>query len=101
MEPKKRNDNGRGANGRFVPGNKAGTGRPKKPPELKNLADKSLDEIKCLIFDKNTPLKIRADLCKWVYEQAYGKAQQKIDMDAKTQQEIVVTLEGELDDYAI
>ena len=93
----------RDKSGRFVKGTSGCShgGRPKKPAELRNLADKSLEEIKRMIEDKETATKIRADLCKWVYEQQYGKAQQKIDMDTTAKQEIVVKLDGELDEYSV
>lgn len=102
-EPKKQAEIRRNAKGQFEKGvsGSSNGGRPKKPPELKDLADKSLIEIRKLIENPETNAKIRADLCRWVYEQAYGRAQQKIDMDATSKQEIVVTLDGELNEYAI
>lgn len=101
-ELKKQAEIRRKANGQFakgVSGSSCG-GRPKKPPELKDLADKSLEEIKRMIESPDTNAKIKADLCRWIYEQQYGRAQQKIDMDATSKQEIIVTLDGELDEYA-
>lgn len=76
------------------------SGRPKKPPELRELADKSLAEIKKIINTTQNE-KIKADLCKWLYEMQYGKATQRQEVDGTLDSgAIAVRLEGELAEWA-
>lgn len=90
-EPKKRTDNGgRNANGTFAPGNKGGTGRPKKPIELDRLARESLTELETIAKNPNTPVKVRSDIWRFFYEQKHGKAPQAIGLDGKVNLQPVV-----------
>ena len=76
------------------------SGRPKKPPELRELADKSLAEIKKIINTTQNE-KIKADLCKWLYDMQYGKATQRQEVDGTLDGgAIAVRLEGELAEWA-
>ena len=76
------------------------SGRPKKPPELRDLADKSLAEIQKIVETTENE-KIKADLCKWLYEMQYGKATQRQEVDGSISTDtLVVTLGGELADWA-
>ena len=76
------------------------SGRPKKPPELRDLADKSLAEIQKIVETTENE-KIKADLCKWLYEMQYGKATQRQEVDGNISTDtLVVTLGGELADWA-
>ena len=76
------------------------SGRPKKPPELRDLADKSLAEIQKIVETTENE-KIKADLCKWLYEMQYGKATQRQEVDGSISTDaLVVTLDGELADWA-
>ena len=76
------------------------SGRPKKPPELRALADKSLAEIKKIINTTQNE-KIKADLCKWLYEMQYGKATQRQEVDGSISTDaLIVTLDGDLADWA-
>ena len=75
-------------------------GRPKKPPELRDLADKSLAEIQKIVETTENE-KIKADLCKWLYEMQYGKATQRQEVDGSISTDaLVVTLDGDLADWA-
>lgn len=76
------------------------SGRPKKPPELRDLADKSLAEIQKIVETTENE-KIKADLCKWLYEMQYGKATQRQEVDGSISTDaLVVTLDGDLADWA-
>lgn len=76
------------------------SGRPKKPPELRGLADKSLAEIQKIVETTDNE-RIKADLCKWLYEMQYGKATQRQEVDGSISTDaLVVTLDGELADWA-
>lgn len=76
------------------------SGRPKKPKELRELADKSLEEIKNIIETTESE-RVKADLCKWLYEMQYGKATQRQEVDGNiSTDKLVVTLGGELADWA-
>lgn len=76
------------------------SGRPKKSPELRELADKSLDEIRKIVATTQNE-KIKADLCKWLYEMQYGKATQRQEVDGTLDGgAIAVRLEGELAEWA-
>ena len=76
------------------------SGRPKKPPELRELADKSLAEIQKIVETTENE-KIKADLCKWLYEMQYGKATQRQEVDGSISTDaLVVTLDGDLADWA-
>lgn len=82
MGPNKRSEIGdkpemRKANGQFAKGNKTG-GRKKKPAAIKEMANIALPRLWEIAEDKHTKDKDRADIYKWIYEQAYGKATQRI-----------------------
>ena len=63
----------------FKPGQSGNpSGRPKKPKELKEMADVALPRLWAIAEDAATRDKDRADIYKWIYEQAYGKATQRI-----------------------
>ena len=63
----------------FKPGQSGNPkGRPKKPKELKEMADVALPRLWAMAEDEKTKSKDRADIYKWIYEQAYGKATQRI-----------------------
>lgn len=89
--------------GRPFPKGKSGNpgGRPKKPPQLKNLAERALAEIQSMIEDPETPERVRADLCKWVYEQQNGRAVQKAEIEGAVATGVYkVELCGELAEWA-
>ena len=82
MAPNKRSEIGdkpemRKANGQFAKGNKTG-GRKKKPAAIKEMANIALPRLWEIAEDAATKDKDRADIYKWIYEQAYGKATQRI-----------------------
>ena len=54
------------------------SGRPKKSPELKKMADVALPRLWEIAENERTKDKDRADIYKWIYEQAYGKATQRV-----------------------
>jgi len=77
--------NGR-INGKFAPGvsgNPKGGGRPKKPPELREAAEQSLKILQGMLNDPGTNDKLRADIAKWMYEQQFGRATQRIAGDGE------------------
>ena len=78
--PENRRENRRKANDTsFKPGQSGNPGgRPKKPKELKEMADVSLPRLWAIAENAATKDKDRADIYKWIYEQAYGKATQRI-----------------------
>ena len=87
--------------GKFAKGHSGNPGgRPKKPVELKELADRSLDELKS-ILDSTENEKIKVEICKWLYEMQYGKAMQRQEVDGSISTDLLtVRLEGELADFA-
>lgn len=72
------------------------SGRPKKNPELKEMADVALPRLWAIAENAATKDKDRADIYKWIYEQAYGKATQKIAGDEDGAPIITLTLAPEI-----
>ena len=88
--------------GRPFPKGKSGNpgGRPKKPPELKSLADKSLAEIEN-ILETTENEKIKLEICKWLYEMQYGKPTQRQELEGKIDTApTVIAFAGELDEWS-
>lgn len=77
--------------GRFVKGN-GGGGRPPKPDNIKELANIALPRLWEIAEDKRTKDKDRADIYKWIYEQAYGKATQRIAGEAEGAPVIAISM---------
>ena len=66
----------------FKPGQSGNpAGRPKKPPELREAAEQSLKILQGMLNDPGTNDKLRADIAKWMYEQQFGRATQRIAGD--------------------
>lgn len=104
-EPAKRAKSGadRGANGRFLPGNRANPrGRAPLPPEFKDYARQAPERLRKIADDPATPVKIRADIERWFAEMWYGKAPQALDVDGKMETAGVQTVkfEGVLDEWS-
>lgn len=98
-KPENRRENRRKANATsFKPGQSGNPGgRPKKPKELKEMADVSLPRLWEIAEDPHTKNPDRAAIYKWIYEQAYGKATQRIAGDEDGAPIITVTLAPEID----
>ena len=79
MEPANRAKTGQFVKG--VSGNP--NGRPKKPPELREAAEQSLKILQGMLNDPGTNDKLRADIAKWMYEQQFGRATQRIAGDGE------------------
>lgn len=96
-----RTGTGRDKKGKFAKGVSGNPhGRPKKPPELRELADKSLAEIQHIIETTDNE-RVKADLCKWLYEMQYGKAMQRQEVDGSiSTDKFTVRLEGEIAEWA-
>lgn len=79
-KPENRRENRRKANSTsFKPGQTGNPGgRPKKDPELKDKADVALGRLWEIAEDEKTKARDKADIYKWIYEQAYGKATQRV-----------------------
>lgn len=79
-KPKEKDTEGRDASGRFTSGYKGG-GRPKKPEELKDIHKKTIPELLKIASDKKNPVKVRADVLKWLTEMDIGKPRQQVDAE--------------------
>ena len=77
-------------------------GRPKKPETLLKQGEKSIEALIQMANNEETPVKVRADIHRWLAEMSYGKAQQSVDMDAdvKSSSEIKVEFEGVLNEWS-
>lgn len=77
-------DTNRDSKGRFVAGNKANPrGRAPLPPDFRRYAEKAPEELWAIANAEDTPVKVRADILKWMSEMWYGKAPQALDLDGK------------------
>ena len=77
-------------------------GRPALPEELKEYAKQSPKRLREIADDKNTPVKVRADIEKWFAEMYYGKSSQQVTVDGEVNNTgvTVVKFEGELGEWA-
>lgn len=85
LEPKKRNENGRDARGRFTAGNKSGNGRPKKDPAVADaLAAGGLKAAKFMVGvldDPEAKIADRQRAAEYILDRLLGKATQPIQAD--------------------
>lgn len=87
----------RNEKGQFVKGTSGNPlGRPGIPSELREYAKTSPDRLIAIATHENTPLKLKVEIEKWMFEIVYGKAPQQINMDGKMEMKPVV-FEGEDD----
>lgn len=92
---------GRAKNGQFVKGVSGNPkGKPKKPTALKRLAKQSLDELWAIASDKATPVRVRADIYKWIYEWHYGKAVQAVTGEDGGAAVVRVVMDATAEEYA-
>ena len=87
--------------GKFVAGGApVSPGRPKKPPELKDAADQSLATL-IKLRDTTDSEKLKAEICRWLYEMQYGKAKQATEIEGNVNTGAIrVELEGDIDEWA-
>lgn len=87
----------RDARGRFVNGNKCGTGRPKTSDEFKRAAkayaDEALDRLAEIMRDVTAKHSDVIRACEILLERGYGKVT-VIEEDGDKRNEIVVRFEG-------
>lgn len=91
------------ANGRFAKGNNANPrGRPPLPPDARAWATKDMGDLHEMSDDETVPVKVRADIKRWMVEMVYGKAAQAVDMDANVDAtgRTVIEFKGEIADWA-
>ena len=89
--------------GQFVKGQSGNPkGRPTLPPEMKDYARQAPDRLRAIADDKDTPIKVKADIEKWFAEMYYGKSAQQVtlDGDVNTTGTTVIKFEGELEEWA-
>lgn len=79
-ESVEKNSDGRDSSGRFTKGYKGG-GRKKKPKELSDIHKYTLKELIRICEDEKTPVKVRADILKWLTEMDIGKPRQRVDAE--------------------
>ena len=79
-EVKEKDTENRDSLGRFAPGHKGG-GRPRKPREIQDIHKKTIPELLKISNDKKTPVKVRADILKWLTEMDIGKPRQQVDAE--------------------
>lgn len=103
-EPSKRTEDGanRDAKGRFGKGNTASRGRPALPPEARDWATKDMADLHEMAEDEAVPVKLRADIKRWMVEMVYGKAAQAVDVDGSIENTGTTTVkfEGVLDEWS-
>lgn len=75
----------RDSRGRFVKGNKGGTGRPKTPKELKEalerISPKAIEFYEWVLDDPDAPVDLKAKVSKDVLDRLMGKPQQSVAFD--------------------
>lgn len=81
-EPEKKSTEGRDASGRFTKGYKGG-GRPKKPKELTDIHKYTIGELIKISKDEKVPIRVRADILKWLTEMDIGKPRQQVEADIR------------------
>lgn len=75
---------GRDKAGRFVKGQSGNPGGMKKRPEcMYDFAKQAPERLRAIADDPDTPVKVKADIEKWFYEQVHGKAPQAIDLEGR------------------
>lgn len=93
----------RDSKGRFVKG-KSGNprGRAPLPKNFKEYAEQAPDELWAIANAEGTPVKVRADILKWMSEMWFGKAPQALDLDGKVDTGGVQTIkfEGQLEEWS-
>lgn len=87
----------RDSKGRFVKGNKGGTGRPKTPKELKEalerISPKAIEFYEWVLDDPNAPVDLKAKVSKDVLDRLMGKPQQSVAFD-DVDNRIRITIDG-------
>ena len=77
-------------------------GRPPLPPNAKQWATKDMGDLHEMSDDETVPVKVRADIKRWMVEMVYGKAAQAVDVDGKMENvgTTTVKFEGVLDEWS-
>ena len=77
-------------------------GRPPLPPNAKQWATKDMGDLHEMSDDETVPVKVRADIKRWMVEMVYGKAAQAVDVDGKMENVGTTTMkfEGALDEWS-
>ena len=101
----KRNKNGRGKDGRFLPGNKGG-GRKPTPKEFKDLAESSsveaLETVINILRDPEAKHSDKIKAAEVILDRAYGKAKQSMDLEANVETQLgLVILPEQREDPAL
>ena len=93
----------RDSKGRFVKGQSGNPrGRAPLPPDFKDYAEKAPAELWTMANADETPVKVKADILKWMAEMWFGKAPQALDLDGKLDSggTMKVKFEGELEEWS-
>lgn len=93
----------RGPGRPFQPGQSGNPkGRPPLPPDARAWATKDMGDLHEMSDDENVPVKVRADIKRWMVEMVYGKAAQAVDVDGKMENvgTTTVKFEGVLDEWS-
>jgi len=103
MAEEKKSGAKRDSKGRFVKGQSGNPrGRAPLPPDFKDYAEKAPAELWAIANAEGTPVKVRADILRWMSEMWFGKAPQALNLDGKLDTGEVKTIrfEGVLDAWS-
>ena len=88
--------------GRSMAANSEKTAKIRGPGKSGNLGNQGMGDLHEMSDDETVPVKVRADINRWMVEMVYGKAAQAVDVDGKMENVGTTTMkfEGALDEWS-